>query len=140
MECRRVKTELSVPAPVTGIIEKLRSAGFEAFIAGGAVRDLLLGRPVNDYDVATNAKPQEILSLFPSAVFVDPSSSFPVVRIHVDGHEIDIATYRGEVARGRHSVQWRFATSMTEDAMRRDFTINALYYDPVERMSIVLED
>ena len=127
MECKKYKIKLSTPAPVAGVIKTLRENGYEAYLVGGSVRDMLMRDLVKDSDVATNAKPQEILSLFPSAVFVDPSSSFPVVRIHVDGHEIDIATYRGEVARGRHSVQWRFATSMTEDAMRRDFTINALF-------------
>lgn len=133
MECRKYEIKFSIPAPVAGVIEKLRRAGFEAFIAGGAVRDMLLGGyEVKDFDVATSARPQDILSLFPSAVFIDPSSSFPVVRLRVGEYEVDIATFRGEVARGRHDVQWRFADTMFEDASRRDFTINALYYDLTE--------
>ncbi|MEM0479674.1 MAG: hypothetical protein QXS16_05060, partial [Pyrobaculum sp.] len=134
MKCKKIGVKLSIPDSVAKVVETLKNAGYEAYVVGGAVRDLLLLDATNnikDYDIATSARPQEILQLFPSAVYVDPASSFPVLRLQVDDIEIDVTTYRRETAKGRHNVQWLFANSLYEDATRRDFSVNALYYDPI---------
>ncbi|MEM4439715.1 MAG: HD domain-containing protein [Pyrobaculum sp.] len=134
MECKKIRVKLSIPDSVAKVVETLKNAGYEAYVVGGAVRDLLLldaANNIKDYDIATSARPQEILQLFPSAVYVDPASSFPVLRLQVDDIEIDITTYRRETAKGRRNVQWLFANSLHEDAARRDFSVNALYYDPI---------
>jgi poly(A) polymerase len=108
----------------------LRSAGYEAWLVGGCVRDRLLGRPVHDRDLATNATPRELRRLFPDAIEV--GAHFGVVLIRREGAEIQVATYRSESSYrdGRHPDQVRFEKDVRADLARRDFTINALLEDP----------
>lgn len=115
-------------------LTKLTSAGFVAYLVGGAVRDFLLGMPIKDFDLATDASPDEIVELFPNAVTV--GKAFGVLKIPVEtesgGSEIlEIATFRedAEYSDFRHPKSVRFA-GPAEDASRRDFTINGLFYDP----------
>ena len=105
----------------------LRSAGHQALLVGGCVRDLLLGVPPKDFDIATDATPAELVRLFPGADLV--GAHFGVVL--VDG--VEIATFRsdGAYADGRRPDEVRFETSPAADASRRDFTINGLFFDPV---------
>lgn len=112
-------------------MRRLREAGFEAYWAGGCVRDLLLGREPKDYDVATSARVEEVLDLFPDAVPV--GAAFGVVRVRCGGQEVEVAQFRteGPYLDGRHPSEVRPATARL-DAARRDFTINGLFYDPVE--------
>jgi len=112
------------------IVAKLRDAGHEAHIVGGAVRDALLGRKPKDVDVATSAHPDQVISVFNGGNLV--GASFGVVIVEEDGEKIEIATFRkdGEYDDGRHPVSVEFCGAET-DALRRDFTINALFYDPV---------
>ncbi len=113
----------------TGAIEiaaELRSRGFQAWLVGGCVRDLVLGREPKDYDIATEARPEQLLRLFPQAQLV--GAQFGVVL--VEG--VEIATFRSDhaYADGRHPEHVTFETDPKQDVLRRDFTINALLLDP----------
>lgn len=94
------------------------------------MRDLLLGRPPKDYDVATAATPQQVLGLFPDAIQV--GAHFGVVLVQQEGAQVEVATFRSDhaYADGRHPGEVRFETDPAADARRRDFTINALFLDP----------
>lgn len=108
------------------ICDRLQSAGFEALLVGGCVRDLLLGRAPADYDVATNATPQAVLSLFPEGVAV--GAQFGVILVPRDSLKVEVATFRGDLgySDGRHPDGVVFAKTPEEDVQRRDFTINGL--------------
>jgi poly(A) polymerase len=112
-------------------VRRLQTAGFEAYWVGGCVRDVLLGREPDDYDVATSAQPQEIESLFPRTVPV--GKQFGVVLVVEEGNPFEVATFRAEsdYEDGRHPSQVRFADAKA-DALRRDFTVNGLFYDPIQ--------
>jgi poly(A) polymerase len=111
----------------------LRGRRFKALLVGGCVRDLLLNRPPKDWDVATDATPTEILSLFPDANLV--GAKFGVVLVRGACAQVEVATFRSDGAYedGRRPASVHFEKSPHEDAARRDFTINALFMDPVTR-------
>lgn len=115
-------------AAVAEIMETLKSAGYECYLAGGCVRDALLGRPASDLDVATNATPEQIEKLFPKTIAV--GKSFGVMRVLQRGSDIEVATFRkdGLYKDGRRPEDISFS-SPEEDAKRRDFTVNALFFD-----------
>ncbi len=121
------------------IIKVLHRNGFEALLAGGCVRDMLLGRAAKDYDVATNAKPQQIIKLFERTLKV--GAKFGVVIVLLDDKQIEVATFRAEAGYqdGRHPQAVRF-TNAAEDAARRDFTINGMFYQPLEKKVIDFVD
>ena len=117
-----------------GVVEKLRAEGYEAYLAGGCVRDLLLGREPQDYDVATSATPEVVLGMFERTFAV--GAHFGVVLV-ADGDEAgyvttEVATFRsdGAYSDGRHPDAVRYTQSAEEDVRRRDFTINGLLLDP----------
>jgi poly(A) polymerase len=114
------------------IVSRLRAGGHEAYFAGGCVRDMLLERTPKDYDVATKATPQEIQTVFPSAHGV--GAHFGVVIVKLGSHPIEIATFRtdGSYSDGRRPDSVAFSTA-EEDAQRRDFTINGVFFDPLEK-------
>jgi poly(A) polymerase len=114
------------------IIKRLRRNGFEALLAGGCVRDMLLGRAASDYDVATNARPEDVIKMFKRTLKV--GAKFGVVIVLIEGKQVEVATFRTETgyADGRHPTAVRFA-SAAEDASRRDFTINGMFYDPLKK-------
>ena len=113
------------------IVARLQRAGHTAYLAGGCVRDHLLGAEAKDYDVATSARPEEVQRLFPRVTDLT-GKSFGVVRVMVGEESYEVATFRqdGPYRDGRHPESVRFATA-EEDAQRRDFTINGLFFDPV---------
>ncbi len=121
------------------IVRTLRTAGYQACFAGGCVRDLLLGAAPLDYDVATSATPEAILSLFPQKKTLTVGAHFGVVLVcePSDGEEngisTEVATFRhdGAYSDGRHPDTVRFSTSPEEDVQRRDFTINGMLLDPL---------
>jgi poly(A) polymerase len=117
------------------IVKGLRERGFEALLAGGCVRDMLLGRRAKDYDVATNARPEEVTRLFRRTLKV--GAKFGVVIVLAGKQQVEVATFRAETGYedGRHPGQVRF-TSAAEDASRRDFTINGMFYDPLHEKVI----
>ncbi len=114
----------------TDVIEVLQDAGHEAVFAGGCVRDLLLGVEPKDFDIATSASPEQVEALFPKTVAV--GKAFGVIRVLHDGEEFEVATFRtdSKTSDGRRPNSVKFS-SMKEDAMRRDLTINALFLDPI---------
>ena len=113
------------------IVERLRAKGFEALYAGGCVRDRLLGLEPHDYDIATNARPEQVESLFPRTVPV--GAQFGVILVLEQGAEIQVATFRGDGAYldGRHPESVVY-TDAEGDARRRDFTVNGLFCDPLK--------
>jgi poly(A) polymerase len=118
-------------AAARSIVERLRAKGFEALYAGGCVRDRLLGVEPHDYDVATSARPEQVEALFPRTVPV--GAQFGVILVLEQGEEIQVATFRGDGAYhdGRHPESVHY-TDAEGDARRRDFTMNGLFYDPIE--------
>jgi poly(A) polymerase len=108
------------------ICSTLENAGFQAFLVGGCVRDILLERDPADYDVATNATPEEVLKLFPEGLEV--GAQFGVILVPGDGIKVEVATFRSDVGYtdGRHPDRVVYANSPEEDVKRRDFTINGL--------------
>jgi len=117
------------------IVRRLRRNGYQALLAGGCVRDMLLGRVANDYDVATDAAPAEVTKLFRRTLKV--GAKFGVVIVLLEGRQVEVATFRTETGytNGRHPTTVKFADAR-EDASRRDFTINGMFYDPVEQKVI----
>ncbi len=113
------------------IASRLADAGHRALIAGGAVRDHLLGREPHDVDVATSAHPDQVLGLFEGSRYV--GEAFGVVLVPEGGEQVEVATFRteGPYLDGRHPSRVEFGT-MEEDVRRRDFTVNGLLWDPVE--------
>ncbi|HAL44617.1 MAG: hypothetical protein A2Y12_18215 [Planctomycetes bacterium GWF2_42_9] len=113
------------------IIRCLRKEGFEALLAGGCVRDMLLGKEPKDYDVATDARPEQICKLFRRTIRV--GAKFGVIIVMMDGHQIEVATFRADTgySDGRRPDKVSF-TSAENDALRRDFTINGMFFDPIK--------
>lgn len=112
------------------IVRQLRKKKFEAYFVGGCVRDLVMGREPNDYDVATDATPDKVVKLFPESLTV--GAQFGVVVVPREEGNVEVATFRsdGRYTDGRHPAEVRFARTGEEDVRRRDFTINGLLYDP----------
>ena len=124
---------MTIPKEVKNIIDKLKKAGFEAFVVGGCVRDFLRGKEPEDWDIATNAKPEEIQKVFPDSFY---ENNFLTVTARTKSKnsrlsEIEITTYRldAKYSDKRHPDQVRFAKTIEEDLARRDFTINAIAVD-----------
>jgi len=111
------------------ICRKLHASGFKAYLVGGCVRDLVLGREPEDYDVATDALPSRVQELFPSSV--DVGARFGVILVVANGAKVEVATFRSDVgySDGRHPDRVEYSTSPEEDVRRRDFTINGLMQD-----------
>lgn len=118
-------------APASAIARRLAHAGHAAYLVGGAVRDLVLHLVPGDFDVATSARPEAVDELFPGSRLV--GAAFGVSLVPIDGATVEVATFRreGRYTDGRHPDDVAFASTMAEDARRRDFTVNALYLDPV---------
>ena len=116
------------------VARRLRAAGHQAYFAGGCVRDLLLGVAPKDYDVATSARPDEVIGLFAKTFAVGAHFGVVLVCEMVDGVEIatEVATFRndGAYSDGRRPDEVRFSTDPREDVLRRDFTINGMLLDP----------
>ncbi len=117
-----------IPKEVKIILEKLKSAGFEAYIVGGCVRDFLLGHEPKDWDVTTNAKPEEIQKVFPDSFY---ENTFLTVTVKMPGMEVEVTTYRSEAKYSdkRHPDAVEYAKTLEEDLSRRDFTVNAMAID-----------
>lgn len=120
-------TSASLARSIAG---ELRARGFKAYLVGGCVRDLLLGRDPEDYDVATDATPDQVTSIYPEARQV--GAHFGVVLVCKAKAKVEVATFRTDhgYQDGRHPASVAFETDPREDALRRDFTINALFLDP----------
>jgi len=126
--------EKNIPLEVIDIANKLKSAGYKAYLVGGCVRDLLIGRVPKDWDIATNAKPEEVQGLFSNSIY---ENSFGTVAVKTNSPDetlniIEITTFRleGKYTDKRHPDEIKFAKTIEEDLSRRDFTINAIALDP----------
>jgi poly(A) polymerase len=117
------------------VVARLQSAGFEALYAGGCVRDMLRGVAPHDYDIATNAQPQQVRDLFKRSVAV--GAQFGVISVLEEGAEFQVASFRadGIYIDGRHPESVELSTA-EKDAERRDFTVNGLFFDPIKEKLI----
>ena len=114
------------------VVRDLRRQAHTAYLAGGCVRDRLVGVDPDDYDVATSARPEQVQSYFPGSLVI--GAKFGVVLVRVGDARIEVATFRreGEYQDGRRPSDVQFTDSAEQDAGRRDFTINGLFFDPAE--------
>lgn len=121
---------LQIPLKVKKILDVLETAGYEAYAVGGCVRDSLLGRTPDDWDITTQAAPEKVKELF--ARTVDTGLAHGTVTVLLSGEGFEVTTYRidGEYEDGRHPKEVIFTASLKEDLKRRDFTINAMAYNP----------
>src|SRR5271163_222696 len=129
------------------IVRTLRQYGFQAYLVGGCVRDLLLKREPKDYDVATDATPPQVMEIFPETYAVGAQFGVVLVPVSSDeshddsarasslahSHAVEVATFRSDIgySDGRHPDEVRFSQDPREDVERRDFTINGMMLDPV---------
>lgn len=113
------------------VVRRLRRHHFQAYLVGGCVRDLVMGREPKDYDVSTDAIPDQVLRLFPEGLTV--GAQFGVIIVPRAEGNVEVATFRSDrrYTDGRHPSEVRYAKTPEEDVRRRDFTINGLLYDPV---------
>lgn len=120
-------------AIATSFVRRLQQSGFNALWAGGCVRDELLGLEPNDYDIVTAARPDQIKAVFDGQTAILCGESFGVVKIHQDGDDYDIATFRcdGDYSDGRRPDDVVFVDDPRLDADRRDFTFNAMFFNPL---------
>jgi tRNA nucleotidyltransferase (CCA-adding enzyme) len=125
-----------IPDDVRSVCRRLRQAGFESYLVGGSVRDLLVGRNVGDFDVATSARPEETLRVFGARFSVPTGLAHGTVTVLAGSpprfRQVEVTTFRGEGAYldGRHPSVVTFGATLPEDLSRRDFTMNAIAYDP----------
>jgi poly(A) polymerase len=112
------------------IVKRLRAEGYESYLAGGSVRDMLLGKTPQDYDITTNAKPDEVAKIFPKTIPV--GAQFGVLLVMMENEVFEVASFRhdGPYLDGRRPTHVRYG-SLQEDIFRRDFTINGMAYDPI---------
>jgi tRNA nucleotidyltransferase (CCA-adding enzyme) len=122
--------EIKLPLSVTNIIRKLEKHGHEAYAVGGCVRDCFLGKVPKDWDITTSARPEEVKEIFPKTI--DTGIQHGTVTVMIDHVGYEVTTYRldGVYKDGRHPEQVTFTPSLLEDLKRRDFTINAMAYNP----------
>jgi len=134
---------MSIRAFAVDVVRELRRHGFQSYLAGGCVRDMLLGHEPTDYDVTTDATPDQVMRIFPETYAVGAQFGVVLVPVPKDGrefgpagppHPVEVATFRcdGIYSDGRHPDQVQYSKSPQEDVRRRDFTINGLLMDPLD--------
>lgn len=123
---------LAIPEALVAICRKLHTAGFQSYIVGGAVRDSLLNRQVHDWDIATNASPEDCIALFPKVI--PTGIKYGTVTVISESYHVEVTTYRcdGAYRDGRRPESVGFVSDIATDLARRDFTINAMAYDPLD--------
>ncbi len=121
---------MDMPKNVDTAINLLQSAGFEAYAVGGCVRDSLLGKTPNDWDITTSAKPEDMKSVFADFHCIDTGIKHGTVTVVIDGEPLEITTFRldGEYEDNRHPKSVTFTSDLGADLGRRDFTVNAMAY------------
>lgn len=123
---------INLPEKVDYILKKLQKQGFEAYAVGGCVRDALLGREPEDWDITTSAKPEQVKEIFRRTI--DTGIQHGTVTVMLDKEGFEVTTYRidGDYEDGRHPLEVQFTGDLIEDLKRRDFTINAMAYNEEE--------
>lgn len=127
-----MELDITLPLSVARALSLLEACGYEAYIVGGCVRDSLLGRTPNDWDITTNATPEEMKTCFKDFRVIETGIRHGTLTVIVDGMQLEITTYRndGEYLDNRHPVQVTFSKKIEDDLSRRDFTVNAMAYHP----------
>jgi len=120
----------TIAPPAARALARLHEAGFEAWLVGGCVRDMLLGCAPKDYDLATSARPEETKAVFQGETVLETGIRHGTVTVLLEGMPLEITTYRvdGAYSDARHPDGVTFADNLRADAARRDFTINAMFY------------
>ena len=127
-----MEPNIILPTPVARALSLLEACGYEAYAVGGCVRDSLLGRSPNDWDVTTNATPEQMKTCFEGFRVIETGIQHGTLTVIVDGMQLEITTYRndGEYLDNRHPVKVTFSKHIEDDLSRRDFTVNAMAYHP----------
>ena len=127
-----MKFNIKIPDPVLFIVQELENSGYEAYMVGGCVRDNILGRVPHDYDICTSATPDKIIEVFPHEEIVPTGLKHGTVTILINGDPFEVTTYRidGVYSDSRRPDNVEFTDNLIEDLKRRDFTINAMAYNP----------
>ena len=123
---------INIPSQVNRAIEILGDGGYSAYIVGGAVRNIIMGVPVNDWDITTSALPEQTLELFKDYRTIETGIKHGTVTVIIDGIPLEITTYRIEkgYSDNRHPDNVEFTDKVEDDLSRRDFTVNAIAYSP----------
>ena len=123
---------IKLPEKVEHILNKLNDSGYEAYVVGGCIRDVLMNKIPNDWDVCTSALPQQIIEVFCDYQIIPTGLKHGTVTIVIDRECFEVTTFRvdGEYENNRHPKDVLYTKSLHQDLMRRDFTINALAYNP----------
>jgi tRNA nucleotidyltransferase/poly(A) polymerase len=127
-EVVRKKIHMDLPNSVLKMNQIFKENGYELYVVGGAVRDLLYGNEPKDFDLATNAKPEEIKSILNMYRTIELGEQFGIVNVVTEDGQYEIATFRKDIGKGRRPDSVEF-TTIDQDVKRRDLTINALFYD-----------
>ena len=127
-----MELDITLPLPVARALSVLEACGYEAYTVGGCVRDSLLGRVPNDWDITTNATPEQMKACFADFRVIETGIQHGTLTVIVEGMQLEITTYRndGEYLDNRHPVQVTFSKHIEDDLSRRDFTVNAMAYHP----------
>jgi tRNA nucleotidyltransferase/poly(A) polymerase len=124
----RVKMDIPVPNSINKIHKIFKDNGFKLYLVGGAVRDSLMGGKPKDFDLATDAVPDKVKELLPMYNTIESGEQFAVVNVVTEDDTYEIATFREDIGKGRRPDEVKFST-IDKDVLRRDLTINALFYD-----------
>lgn len=135
---------MKIPNEIKSVIEKMKAAGFEAYVVGGPVRDFLLGKTPKDWDITTDARPDEIQAIFPHSFYNNTFGTVTVINDQTEDESlktVEITTYRTEsgYSDSRHPDQVAFTPELKEDLKRRDFTINAMALRPKDGEEIIVD-
>lgn len=124
--------EIKIPNNVQYLIDKLESNGYEAYVVGGCVRDSIMNRVPHDWDICTSAKPSEIFETFKDEYIIPTGLPHGTLTVFMGGEGYEITTYRidGKYSDGRRPDSVQFTSNLIKDLQRRDFTINAIAYNP----------
>lgn len=123
----------AIPKPVQELCAKLRKHGHRSWVVGGCIRDLLLGRPVSDWDICSSAKPEQVKAVFRKVIPTGIEHGTVSVLLHGEAYEVTTLRGEGAYSDGRRPDEVFFVDDIAEDLARRDFTVNAIAFDPVER-------
>ena len=125
---------ITAPEPAREAIDRLQAAGYDAYLVGGCVRDALLGREPGDWDITTAALPEQVEAVFAGERIIETGLKHGTVTLLLDGTALEITTFRTEAGYSdhRHPDAVAFTPSLIEDLARRDFTINAMAWNPTE--------
>ena len=132
--------QIQIPEKAKYIIETIQNAGFEAYVVGGCVRDSILGRCPEDWDITTSARPEQVKALFRRTI--DTGIQHGTVTVMLDKEGFEVTTYRvdGKYEDSRHPKEVTFTPNLEEDLKRRDFTINAMAYNETEGLIDIFMD